>query len=364
MSSGGGGEKPAKAEPWSGQDGYLKDLYARASDVTKNTSLSPYGALTMPQKAGAAQQMWGTDPMKLGATYGMTAGQTDAMLRTGVAPLNNYQNAANKMLVSAANTPVSGLYDQSQSALSGQLTNPFGEAGTNAERYLTDAASGKYLSPDSNPYLAGMVDAANRRATQAFNTSTLPSLTAQFSASGRYGSGQQEAVAGRAANSLQQNITDNTANMYGTAYNNERSLQQQAAAGLADYGSQQSTAITRAAALTPQVAEAGNAALAQRAAMMNQVGGQYQTLQNQLYGNLASAYQGRQQAPYTQLAAYNSAVTGNPTLTQQGGGGGGGGGGVQGAVGGAAAGAAMGSVAGPYGALAGAALGGIYGGFF
>lgn len=365
MSSGGGGET-GKTGPWAGQEDSLKNLYRRAEEVTRDTSLSPYGSLSMPQKAGAAQQMWGMDPMKLGATYGLSAGQTDAMLRTGVAPLNNYQNAANQMLTNAANSPVSNLYGQSEAALSRQLSNPFGSAGDTAQQYMTDAATGKYLSPDSNPYLEGMYNAAARRATSAFNTSTLPSLTAQFSASGRYGSGQQEAVASRAADSLQQNLTDTAANMYGQAYEAERSRQQQAAAGLADYGNQQSTAIARAAALTPQVAEAGNSAMASRAAMMNQVGSQYQNLQNQLYGNLANAYQGKQQAPYTQLAAYNSAVTGNPTLMQQGGGGGGGGGGAaQGALGGAAAGASMGAMTGnPYGVAAGAVLGGIYGGFF
>lgn len=361
--SSGGGAKAGKTGPWGGQEGSLRNLYDRAANVTKNVDLTPYGGLGMPQKAGAAKQIWGVDPLTLGATYGMTAGQTDALLRTGVSPLNAQQNQANSLLEQAAGTPVSDLYGQAQTAMSNQLTNPFGAAGNTAQQYMTDTATGKYLSPDNNPYLEGMYNAAARRATTAFNTSTLPSLTAQFSASGRYGSGAQEAVAGRAADSLQQNLTDQAANMYGQAYESERGRQQQAAAGLADYGNQQSTAIARAAALTPQVAEAGNSALASRAAMLNQVGSQYQNLQQQLYGNLAAGYQGRQQAPYNQLNAYNSYVTGNPTMMQQAGGGGGGGG-VQGAVGGAAAGAAMGSVAGPYGALAGAALGGIYGGFF
>ena len=138
---------------------------------------------------------------------------------------------------------------------------------------------------------------------------------------------------------------------------------QQQAADLTDYGNQQSTAIARAAALTPQAAEAANSAIALRAAMLNQVGNQYSTLQNQLYGNLSNAAQAKIDNPYTQVQRYAGLVTGNPTLAVQSSGGSGGG--VQGAVGGAAAGASMGAITGnPYGVAAGTVLGGIYGGFF
>lgn len=366
MSSGGGGGEAGKPGPWSGQEASLKNLYARAADVTERQAQDPFASQGVAQKTGMAQNIWGVKNLgDVSSWYGMTPEQTTTMMRTGVAPLNSYQNAANKMLTQAANTPVSGLYGQAQSAMSGQLTNPFGSAGDTAQAYMTDAANGKYLSPDSNPYLKSMYDAAARRATQNFNTSVLPNLTAQFSSSGRYGSGQQEAVAGQAANNLQQNLVDTAANMYGQAYEAERGRQQQAAAGLADYGSQQSTAISRAAALTPQVAESSNAALASRAAMMNQVGTQYQNLQNQLYGNLQSAAQGKIDNPYTQVQRYASLVTGNPTLAMQGGGGGGGAGGLQGAAAGAASGAAMGSMIAPgWGTAAGALMGGLYGGFF
>ncbi len=84
MASGGGGEASGSAAPWSGQEDSLKNLYARAADVTERQAQDPFASQGIVGKANAAKQVWGTDPMALGASYGMNPGQMDSMLRPRV----------------------------------------------------------------------------------------------------------------------------------------------------------------------------------------------------------------------------------------------------------------------------------------
>lgn len=114
--------------------------------------------------------------------------------------------------------------------------NPMGAAGNAAERALMKTSSGAYLTPDSNPYLKGMYEAATRPAIEQFNTQILPGITSQFSSSGRYGSGAQERVATQSGEGLSRNLLDTASNLYGNAYGQERGLQEGATRSLADYG--------------------------------------------------------------------------------------------------------------------------------
>jgi hypothetical protein len=172
--------------------------------------------------------------------------------------------------------------DQAMAAYEAQLKNPMGAMGDSAARYyknlaqdglgtrgdkaaveyasqlgskipsatskyLTDVTQGKYLTPDSNPYLKGMYEAASRPMIEQFNTQIAPGIAAQFSGSGRYGAPSQAFVGNQAAGRLADTLGDMSSNLYGQAYSQERGFQQGAANDLnnitqQDYARQQNAA--------------------------------------------------------------------------------------------------------------------------
>ena len=81
-----------------------------------------------------------------------------------------------------------------------------------ANGLLTDTLNGKYLSPDSNPYLKGMFDTAANDVTSKVNSA--------FGGAGRYGSGINQQV-------LSKQLGDTANSIYGQNYANERQAQQQ-----------------------------------------------------------------------------------------------------------------------------------------
>lgn len=80
---------------------------------------------------------------------------------------------------------------------------------------LTDTLSGKYLDPNSNPYLKGTYDQASN--------SVRGSVDSQFGSGGRYGSGLNQQVLGQGLNNLANDI-------YGGNYQQERTRQMGASA--------------------------------------------------------------------------------------------------------------------------------------
>jgi hypothetical protein len=92
---------------------------------------------------------------------------------------------------------------------------------------LARAASGQYLN--SNPYLDKMAQAAMDPVTRNYQTSTAPTLAAQMSRSGRYGSGALVGAQGQNEQNLGKTLADMSANLYGTNYANERARQDAAA---------------------------------------------------------------------------------------------------------------------------------------
>lgn len=110
-------------------------------------------------------------------------------------------------------TPQISNYEQSgYDALQGAA----GQSGSNLNPAISannDTISGKYLTPDSNPYLKAMGDQVAGQAAQTVNGT--------FGGAGRTGSGLNQYYAGKGA-------ADALTNLYGNEYNQERGLQQQA----------------------------------------------------------------------------------------------------------------------------------------
>lgn len=97
-----------------------------------------------------------------------------------------------------------------------------------AQQNLTDTLSGKYLSPDSNPYLSGMYDAASRQMMQKYNEAVVPQVNADFSRAGAFGGSAHELFKAQQARDLQQGLGDMASQMYGNQYEQERQKQLQA----------------------------------------------------------------------------------------------------------------------------------------
>ena len=129
--------------------------------------------------------------------------------------------------------PQPGIGAGEQEALS-RLTK-MNVAGSNpiATNYLNNVVQGKYLTPNSNPFLSQMISTAQRPLLEQYQNFTLPQLKQQFTASGQMiqpgGSSPFDRAAALAQNGLLNSLGDVSTNLAGQAYTNERGLQQQAA---------------------------------------------------------------------------------------------------------------------------------------
>jgi hypothetical protein len=94
---------------------------------------------------------------------------------------------------------------------------------------LAKTLGGAYLSPDSNPYIRGVVDAAQRPVTDAYQRSTAPQTDYNFATSGRYGSGALLGARSQNEQNLGRSLGDISTNIYGQNYANERARQDAAA---------------------------------------------------------------------------------------------------------------------------------------
>ena len=95
------------------------------------------------------------------------------------------------------------------------------------EQQLLDTASGKYLNPESNPYLAKTADVISRTSQENVNK-TLNRLGGQAQMGGAWGSNKAAQVNATTGRAMMQDLADKQAGLYGTNYERERALQTQA----------------------------------------------------------------------------------------------------------------------------------------
>jgi hypothetical protein len=202
--------------PWKAQQPYLKDLMSQAQQLT-----------SVPMQYYPGQTI-------AGFTDAQTQAQQEALTRA---------NAGSPLL-------------------------------SGAQQGVQDTMSGKYLNPDSNPYLNYYTDRAFQKALPQFDNTAV--------AAGRYGSDAWGVGKGTT-------MADITGNIYGGAYNAERANQ------MAAYG------------MAPGLAAQDYADIAQKAAV-----GQEQQSMNQAQIDAArQKYEWGQAEPYNRLGAYQGLVTGN-----------------------------------------------------
>ena len=94
---------------------------------------------------------------------------------------------------------------------------------------LAKTLGGAYLSPDTNPYIRAVTDAAQRPVTDAYQRATAPQTDYNFANAGRYGSGALLGARSQNEQNLGRSLGDISTNIYGTNYANERARQDAAA---------------------------------------------------------------------------------------------------------------------------------------
>lgn len=156
-------------------------------------------------------------------------------------------------------------------------------------------ASGGYLGV--NPFLQGAIESATRPITQQFTEQTLPGISSQFSAAGRFGSGAQARAIGQAQEATSRAIGDVGATMAAQNLARERALQESAIARQATLGS-----------MAPQF----YAAQFLPSEQLAQVGAAREAIATRPLQEDISRFQFQQQLPYSQLQSFLSSVYGSP----------------------------------------------------
>lgn len=231
---------------------------SQPSGNTTTTTVNPTSQAQLPYLTGAwnqAQNLAGSNPItyypgQTLATYnpGVLQGY-NALYNQAVGPMagvgasgaNAFNSAAgggmgiyNSPAYNAFNAAASGTYGDQGSL--GNLTNSAAITGYNAlgtvspymsaamsnpaTSMLANTASGAYLSPNSNPYLAGMFNAAAQPVINQYMTATAPQTDSAMEAAGRYGSGALANAQSVNEQNLGTTLGNMASNIYGNNYEN------------------------------------------------------------------------------------------------------------------------------------------------
>lgn len=305
---GGGGDQVQRSEPWDALKPHLNRLYNEAEGLYNEGGPLNLGAMTPEQRLNAIQTSTGgpTDPGKYREwlnARGMPGDLVKRGAQLGIVPFDDLELEAQRGLRNYARGGLPELLTSTASTL-----GDIGSGGMSP--YLSDVVSGSYLD-SGNPHLQGMYRAATRPAIEDFNTSVLPSLTAQFAAGGRLGSGMQANVAGAAADDLQRNLLDTSSRIYGANYEAERQRMMQ---GLDLAQRQQMQAL----ALSPGVANMERSMTIGNLGLLGDVGAGRREMAGQFLGIPTEAARD----PWQQLQMLNDIYGGTPgglgTTTTQG----------------------------------------------
>jgi hypothetical protein len=164
-----------------------------------------------------------------------------------------------------------------------------------AQQNTMDTMQGKYLDPNSNPYLKDTYDMGARSLSQNYNQNVMPAIKQGAAGAGAFGGSRQGVAEAGASNALAQQLSNLATTTYGQNYTTERGNQ---------------VAATNAA---PAMAQQDYYDIGQLAAA-----GEEQQGMNQ--ANIDAAikqYQWQQLEPQQRLGMYSNLVSGNYGGTTQ-----------------------------------------------
>lgn len=112
-----------------------------------------------------------------------------------------------------------------------------------SNQYLRQVGAGEFLTPDSNPFLRGSIEAAQRPVLDAYQQRIAPQLAAQFG--GGFGVGGSASMNAQrlAAEGVSRNLSDSATQAYASAYARERGLMDNANQFLSGQQVQRGTAL-------------------------------------------------------------------------------------------------------------------------
>lgn len=363
--SGGSSTTVQKADPWSGLQPSLTNLYSSATDLSNSGGPQVYQGSSVSPITGAQQTgMTSLENIGNGGYGNLNPAQLTALYSTQ--QMADGSDPGNQLLWNLAN----GGGDSAT-----MLKNIMG-GNTDATQALTSMLSSNYTNPNNNPGFQAAMDAANQNTTRNFQTAVMPQLASQFSLAGRYGSGAQSQGISDATNNLATQISGSNATMAQNAWSQLTNNQLSAAGTLGSMqssaaqqlGSQQLNAEqllnsrqTGALQMLPSMALQGT----QNANAAIQSGNMQQTQNQAELSSAINLFNANQQQPYQNIQWLNSILNGGLSLsgstsTQTGGGAST----LQSGLGGALSGAAVGNMiggAGSSGGMYGAIGGGILG---
>lgn len=341
MGKGGGGSTTTvqKADPWVGQQPYLKDIFSEAQNLYNSGAMAPdyYAGNTV-----APQSQWTQNALQMQADRAMN-GSTS--IDTALAGMDNITSGG----ALAGNTGMNTL-----NQIAGTDINA-GNQGLTALNQMTSAV---------NPYSTALLNDAVGGATAQIDSG--------FSGAGRYGSGAHE-------NARADAVADLTNQFYSNAYDQQMAAAQAASGAYLGGLDTQANAANQAGSLyntgIGQQVVAGNMAqqLANQAytdaAALSEAGGIKDDYQQQLINADIDRYNYTSQQPLTALSNYNQLIQGSyggtsTTTGQQASGGST----LGNVLGGALSGGGLGyglatgtALGGPWGAAIGATAGGLLG---
>ena len=385
------GDETITNMPWYGIKNHLKRGYGDVNKVIRGQATpDQYAEIGPNQRVGYTNQISGIDVNNTRhlQNMGLDAEATRQAVRTGgfVPFTNAEQLAQDRAMAMAKGGPDQALLTAQQQLLNNRGIGMLGSnAGINrlartnpAQGYLDEGASGQFLSHETNPYLARAVKAAQDPVIERFQAEVLPSVTGQFGAAGRFGSGAHQYAVERATDDLTKNLSDAATNAYLQNYGQERqnmlasqnalgqlSLGQNQALGQLTLGQGQALAEAnqRNAAIMPSVSGAIRGQEMEGLRLLEGVGGAQADKARELGSMGANPYDFRAMDERNRIHEYMGLLAETPQFSAQTTSGGG-----QGtnrtasALGGAATGAATGATIGSAIPGVGTAIGGIAGG--
>lgn len=132
-------------------------------------------------------------------------------------------------------SPITGNEQALLDRIFGQAQQP-SSAQQQSLQTLEAAAAGQGLTPQSNPFLAATIEAAQRPLIEQFNEQTLPGLRAQFTRAGQQiqdqGSSPFDLATARASSGLANALGDVSTQLAGQNFQAERQRQLQAATAI------------------------------------------------------------------------------------------------------------------------------------
>lgn len=207
------------------------ELASRALAVDKLQSGQPL-RLSADQWMADALGGAGGDLARMNQAYtlgGPIAGATRVGLMDALQ--GNSQDYAQQALLDSmfgggANAATNSAYNQLKGekdvARDASMFNFTGPNAGAARARAFDTIQGKYLSPESNPYLGANYDAAANRAAKAYRFATAPGIDAQFARAGSFGGSAHQQTKDMANFDFGQSLTDLANQMYGENYSRER----------------------------------------------------------------------------------------------------------------------------------------------